>query len=77
MAWLTRAARELLGIFVDDVPFTVAIMVWLGAGSLLLPRTGVAADWDAPLLFLGATVILVESVRRSAARRPPDKDPKP
>lgn len=38
MSWLKSAARELFGLFVDDVPFTSAILAWLGIGSLLLPR---------------------------------------
>ncbi|MFQ5775277.1 MAG: hypothetical protein ACE5GS_12225 [Kiloniellaceae bacterium] len=68
MEWLRAAALELFALFVDDVPFTVAIVVWLGAGIVLLPRLDMEVMWDAPLLFLGCTVILVESVRRTARR---------
>lgn len=66
MSWLKSAARELFGLFVDDVPFSGAILAWLGIGSLLLPRIVIDAIWDAPILFVGCTMILVESVRRSA-----------
>lgn len=68
MSWLRSATRELFGLFVDDVPFSGAILAWLGIGSLLLPRLVIDAIWDAPILFVGCTMILVESVRRSAIR---------
>lgn len=68
MKWLKAAARELFGLFVVDVPFTGAILAWLGIGSLLLPRIVIDASWDAPILFVGCTMILVESVRRSAVK---------
>lgn len=68
MIWLKSAARELFGLFVDDVPFTGAILAWLGIGSLLLPRMVISRIWDAPLLSIGCIIILVESVRRSAVR---------
>ncbi len=68
MSWLKSAVRELFGLFVDDVPFSGAILAWLGIGSMLLPRIVVDAILDAPILFVGCTMILVESVRRSAVR---------
>lgn len=68
MNWIHGAAKELFGLFVDDVPFTLTIVVWLGAGYTFLPRVGLDAIWDAPLLFLGCATILVESVRRAASK---------
>lgn len=68
MAWLRAACRELFALFVDDVPFSLAVLVWLGIGATALPRAPVATAWDAPLLFVGCLVILVESVLRSALR---------
>lgn len=68
MGWLAASARELFSLFVDDVPFSLAIGAWLGAGAWFLPESGLNAAWDAPLLFAGLAVILVASVRLTAAR---------
>jgi hypothetical protein len=69
MAWLKTALQELFGLFVDDVPFTIAILVWLAVVSLLLPTFLSDTRWDAAVLFLGCALILVESVNRAARRR--------
>lgn len=68
MSWLKTAGRELFGLFVDDVPFTVAILAWLGVAALLLPMTAVPLPWDAPILAAGCLLILIEGVRRTARR---------
>ena len=69
MRWIATALSELVGLFVDDLSFTVAILVWIALGAVLLPRLGLAGAWEAPLLFLGCAVILIENVRRAARRR--------
>ena len=61
--------RDILGLFVDDGSFALAILLWLGLVSLLvralqLPFAG------GMILFLGLAAILIESVTRFA-RRPP------
>ena len=66
MTWLGVALRELLSLFVDDVRFTVAIVIWIAFATLELPQLPVAASWDAPLLFAGCAVILVVSAWRAA-----------
>ena len=67
MGWLIAALRELFSLFIDDVPFTVAIVIWITVGTLGLPRLITDSSWDASLLFLGFAVILVVSAW-SAAR---------
>ncbi len=69
MAWLKTALQELFGLFVDDIPFTIAIVVWLEVVSLLLPMFLSDTRWSAALLFLGCALILVDSVMRAARRR--------
>ena len=69
MAWFKSALQELCGLFVDDLPFSVAIVVWLAVVSLLLPTFVSDTRWDAALLFLGCALILLESVNRAARRR--------
>ena len=66
MNWLGAALCELFSLFVDDVWFTVAIVIWIAFGTLGLPQLPVDPGWDAPLLFLGCAVILVVSAWRAA-----------
>lgn len=66
MNWLGASLRELFSLFVDDVRFTVAIVIWIAFATLGLPRLPVAPGWDAPLLFAGCAVILVVSAWRAA-----------
>ena len=69
MKWIATVLSELVGLFVDDLGFTLTILAWIALSALLLPRLGLAAAWGAPLLFLGCAAILVENVRRAARRR--------
>ena len=66
MNWLNAALRELFSLFVDDVWFTVAIVIWIAFGTLELPRLPVDLSWDAPLLFVGCAIILVVSTWRAS-----------
>lgn len=68
MTWLKAAARELFGLFVDDVPFSLAILAWLALATLLLPRLGLPAAWSAQALAAGCLVILVGAARHAATR---------
>ncbi|MEE8562135.1 MAG: hypothetical protein V3S92_00800 [Alphaproteobacteria bacterium] len=66
MNWLAAALRELFSLFVDDVRFTVAIVIWIAFGTVGLPRLPVDPGWHAPPLFLGFAAILVVSAWRAA-----------
>ncbi len=68
MRWLNAIAAELFGLFVDDGAFAIAILVWLGALWLVLPRLAIPAAWSGILLFAGLAVILVESAIRRSRR---------
>ena len=62
MAWVKTVLSELLGLFVDDSGFALAIVIWLAVAWLvLLPRV---PAWSPAILFLGLAVILIESVLR-------------
>ena len=69
MRWLRSIASELLGLFVDDWHDALAILVWLAAGWLLLPRLGLPGALPPVLLFAGLAVILLASALRRARRR--------
>jgi hypothetical protein len=65
MRVITRAIRELWGLFVEDASFTVGILVCLALAILVFPRVA-AAYWRGPMLFVSLALILFENVRRSA-----------
>jgi hypothetical protein len=68
-SWFIGALRELFGLFVDDVPFTVAILIWLTIAALGLPQIGVTPAWYAPLLFFGFAAILIGGAVATARRK--------
>ncbi len=68
MRWLKAIVAELFGLFVDDGAFALAIIVWLGAVRLVLPRLNVPTAWGGIILFAGLALILVESATRRSRR---------
>ena len=60
--------REIIGLFVDDSLFAVAILAWLALMWWGVAHAGVAPAWRAIALFAGLAVILVESATRAARR---------
>lgn len=76
MNWIRTVVREIYGLFVDDLAFTVSILAWLGliwAGVVEMPKLHVAfPHWlPAVLLFAGLAAILLESTLRFARTRSP------
>jgi hypothetical protein len=66
MHWLKAAIAEIVGLFVDDGSFALAIVVWLGAFWGLLAHVKVAPGLLAIVFFLGLAVILSQSAVRSS-----------
>ncbi len=65
MGWLGTVLREVWGLFVDDVSFAAAIVVWVGLVWVLM-RFGFGG-WGAGLvLFAGLGVVLAGSLWRFA-----------
>ena len=62
MNWLKNALLELVGLFVDDIPFTVCIVLWLAISVWGLPGLTNNPNLNAALLFMGCALILVGSV---------------
>jgi O-antigen ligase len=67
MRWLRSITREILGLFVDDGSFALAILVWLSL-LLMVARLVGHTGWLGLALFGGLAIILVESVLRFARR---------
>jgi len=62
MNWLRAAGIELFSLFIDDVPYSIAIIAWIIAGILLLPILSLGSELQASILFLGFALILLISV---------------
>ena len=68
MNWLKSIWSELIGLFVDDGSFAVAILLWLLICWLVLPRLGFPAILSPAILFAGLIVILAQSAVRRAGQ---------
>ena len=69
MSWLKMISQKLIGLFVDDLRLALSILVWVSLLWFVLPRSPLAASWQAPLLLVGLLAILLESVWRGACQR--------
>jgi hypothetical protein len=69
MGWFKSIAREVLGLFVDDGSFAIAILVWAAFVVLVLAHVVGHANWMGPGLFSGLAIVLIESVVRFSRRR--------
>ena len=70
MKWTIAAARELIGLFVDDGSLAIAVLVWVAVAVLALPLLPADGGWLAVALFAGLALILAENVLRAARPRP-------
>ena len=60
MRWLSAVVSEVIGLFVDDAGFALAIAAWLLVFALLVSFTAVVSQaWAGLLLFAGLAAILV------------------
>lgn len=69
MKWIQTIFREVLGLFVDDASFALAILLWLGAMYWVASRHILAPVIAAILLFAGLALILIESALRFSRRK--------
>ncbi len=69
MKTLRLIAAELWGLFVDGGTLALALVAWCALAGLALPRVPLLADWAAPIFFIGVVAILLENVRRAAAKQ--------
>jgi hypothetical protein len=69
LRWLKTILAEIFGLFVDDIRFALAIIIWLGIIQLGLLRLKLPAAWNGVILFAGLATILAESALRRAGRK--------
>jgi hypothetical protein len=63
---LRAAAREILGLFIEDSFLAIALLLWLAACGLLMPRSGIDPRIGGVLIFAGCAAILVSSTAKAA-----------
>lgn len=68
MKTITAAIRELWGLFVEDVSFTIGILVCIALAIFVFPRVVAVGRLRGPLLFGALVLMLLENVRRSSRR---------
>jgi hypothetical protein len=68
MHWFKAIWSELLGLFVDDGSFAIAILVWLGMNWLLSTYLLRQSELGGVVLFAGLGLILLESTTRRSRR---------
>jgi len=68
---LKTVLGELLGLFLDDGKLAGAILVWLLAAYIPLPRLGLSSWVAATILPIGlAAIIFGSALSQARARRP-------
>ncbi len=68
MSVLRTAAREMIGLFVDDWAFALLLVAWVAVFATLGQR--LPASWEGAVFFAGlATLTLVFAVRKAASVR--------
>lgn len=68
MNWLKTIIQEVIGLFIDDGSFALAIIVWLGLVGLVSWQLPAARPWCGAGLFAGLAMILAESTLRRARK---------
>lgn len=69
MGWIRSVLREVIGLFVDDGSFALAVVVWLTLAGLVLPRVGGWGRAGGVVLFAGLGLILLQSVVRFSKQK--------
>jgi hypothetical protein len=69
VTWLKTIWTEILGLFVDDVSFAAAVLVWLIVAHIAFHLELAPMPLRGPLLFAGLAAIFVENTLRRARKR--------
>lgn len=65
---IKNVVHEVLGLFVDDASFALAILIWLGIARWGVSHLSLAPTTLGIILFAGLILILCENVTRYARR---------
>jgi hypothetical protein len=64
--WMITARRELVGLFIDDGSFALAILAWLLGGVFCIHVFAVPPVVEGIILASGFVLLLGENVERTA-----------
>ena len=70
MSRVKTTLAKLVGLFVDDGRFALALALWIGLARLLALYPPLPESWQGIVFFAGLALILVASARRRARNRP-------
>lgn len=73
MKWIKSILREIVGLFVDDGAFALAIIIWIGLIGWTTSHFSILSGSAAIILFVGLALILIESATRYARKQPATK----
>lgn len=62
------ALTELWGLFVEDATLTIGTLICIALAAFVIPRSGIAAQWRAPVFFAAVVLMLLENVYRGARK---------
>jgi Flp pilus assembly protein TadB len=68
MTLLKDLVAELVGMFVGDAPFAIAILFVVGLSAALIDLTGIGTLTGGVVLVVGCLLILFDNIRRSSRR---------
>lgn len=71
MKWITNILREILGLFVDDGSFALAILIWLAIVRWMAPYLRIPPAATGFIFFAGLALILAENAIRYSRRSHP------
>jgi hypothetical protein len=66
LSWISTVRRELVGLFVEDGSFALAVLAWLAGGAICIHLIGVDRVVEGLLLAAGFILLLAENVDRTA-----------
>jgi hypothetical protein len=61
--------KELAGLFVEDLGYSIVIVLWITLVAAALPKVPLDPVWRGPVLYGGIVVVLIENVTRTARKK--------
>lgn len=75
LSWISTVRRELVGLFVEDGRFALAVLAWLAGSAICIHLIGVDPAVEGLLLAAGFILLLAENVDRTARQASGQRGP--
>jgi hypothetical protein len=69
MKILIGVLKELSGLFIEDLGYSIVIGLWIAVVALLLHQIPMNPIWRGPVLYFGIVFVLLENVTRAAQKK--------